>query len=62
MADHRAAKTIAETQVVVMNLRFSFGSTGDDGSPPPGTGMPISAWLRVPSGRMANKAVHQIVR
>jgi hypothetical protein len=33
---------------VVKNFRLNLGSTGEEGSPPPGTGTPISAWLRVP--------------
>ncbi len=56
------AKIRAETHVVVKNFRFSFGLTGEAGSPPPGTSTPASWWLVTPIGRMVNSTVHQMTR
>ena len=56
------AKTMAETQVVVMNFCLIFGSTGAPGSPPSPLSMPASAWLTTPRGRTANSTVHQMVK
>src|SRR5215831_12079793 len=56
------AKITEETQVVLKNLRLSCGSTGEAGSPPPGVGMPASAWLTAPTGRIENSTTHQTIR
>jgi len=55
------ANTRVEIQVVVMNFFLSLGSTGAPGSPPSPLSRPASAWVWVPSGRMANSRVHQMV-
>src|SRR5438309_275899 len=61
ITSHRIENTRAETQVVVMNLRLSLGSTGAPGSEP-SLGRPASARLCTPSGSTANRTVHQMVR